>query len=158
MNLDLGMNNWSFWRLFGFSHPLLSQFLFGRWRFGFCALSLVFGFGFPHHQHHHGGEPPRNPPATVFTAAFHHDTAVGAVFKDFVGGEPTNSSSSRRWKSTEGFRTTAELERADRRVVKFRDRSWGKVLKLTLLDGAQRLTTRRTGTSGWSIRTSCACR
>ena len=60
-----------------------------------------------------------------FTAAFHQDTAVGAVFKDFVSGEPTNSSSSRRWKSTEGFRTTAELERADRRVVKFRDRSWG---------------------------------
>ena len=62
-----------FWWLFGFgfSHPLHSQFLFGRWRFGFCGfslvyaasqflsgrfgfctLSLVFGFGFPHHQHH----------------------------------------------------------------------------------------------------------
>ena len=64
---------------FGFSHPLHSQFLFGRWRFGFCVyaafggfgflhpllsqflsgffcgfctLSLVFGFGFPHHKHH----------------------------------------------------------------------------------------------------------
>ena len=64
-----------FWWLFGFSHPLHSWFLFGRWRFGFCgfslvyaafggfwrlwlfasfgllgfcALSLVFGFGFPH--------------------------------------------------------------------------------------------------------------
>ena len=56
---------------FGFSHPLHSQFLFGRWRFcgfggfglshpllflsglfGFCTLSLVFGFGSPHHQHH----------------------------------------------------------------------------------------------------------
>ena len=35
---------------FGFSHPLLSQFLFGF--FGFCTLSFVFGFGFPHHQHH----------------------------------------------------------------------------------------------------------
>ena len=29
-----------------------------------------------------------------FTAAFHQDTAVGTVFKDFVGGEPTKSSSS----------------------------------------------------------------
>ena len=28
---------------FGFPHPLLSQFLSGR--FGFCTLSLVFGFG-----------------------------------------------------------------------------------------------------------------
>ena len=43
-----------------------------------------------------------------FTAAFHRDTAVGAVFKDFVGSEPTNSSSSRRWKNTEEFRTAAE--------------------------------------------------
>ena len=72
-----------FWWLFGFglSHPLHSQFLFGRWHFGFCVyaafggfwrlwlfassaftvplwafwfctLSLVFGFVFPHHQHH----------------------------------------------------------------------------------------------------------
>ena len=32
-----------FWWLFGFgfSHPLHSQFLFGRWRFGFCGFSLV---------------------------------------------------------------------------------------------------------------------
>ena len=37
-----------------------------------------------------------------FRAAFHQDTAVGTVFKDFVGSEPTNSS----W-----FRTIAELER-----------------------------------------------
>ena len=43
--------------------------------------------------------------ARSFTAAFHQDTALGAVFKEFVGGEPTNSSSSRRWKSTERFRT-----------------------------------------------------
>ena len=35
---------------FGFSNPLLSQFLSGL--LGFCTLSLVFGFGFPHHQHH----------------------------------------------------------------------------------------------------------
>ena len=33
-----------FWWLFGvgFSHPLHSQFLFGRWRFGFCGFSLVY--------------------------------------------------------------------------------------------------------------------
>ena len=61
---------------FGFSHPLLSLFLSGR--FGFCTLSLVFRFGFPHHQHHqfspylnhhffehHGGAPP-HPPATFW--------------------------------------------------------------------------------------------
>ena len=39
-----------FWRLFCFSHPLHSQFLFGRWRFGFCGFSLFYaafgGFGF----------------------------------------------------------------------------------------------------------------
>ena len=37
---------------FGFSHPLHSQFLFGRWRFGLCGFSLVYaafgGFGFSH--------------------------------------------------------------------------------------------------------------
>ena len=41
-----------FWWLFCFSHPLHSQFLFGRWRFGFCGFSLVYatfcGFGFSH--------------------------------------------------------------------------------------------------------------
>ena len=41
-----------FWWLFGFSHPLHSQFLFGRWRFGFCGFSVVYaafgGFGFSH--------------------------------------------------------------------------------------------------------------
>ena len=31
-----------FWWLFGFSHPLHSQFLFGRWRLGFCGFSLVY--------------------------------------------------------------------------------------------------------------------
>ena len=41
----------AFW-LFGFvfSHPLHSQFLSGRWRFGFSGFSLVYaacgGFGF----------------------------------------------------------------------------------------------------------------
>ena len=54
-----------------------------------------------------------------YTAAFHQDTAVGSVFKEFVSGEPTSSSSSRRWRSTEEFTTTAELERAGRRVAKF---------------------------------------
>ena len=35
---------------FGFSHPLLFEFLSGL--SGFCTLSVVFGFGFPHPQHH----------------------------------------------------------------------------------------------------------
>ena len=30
-----------FWWPFGFSHPLHSQFLFGRWRFAFCGFLLV---------------------------------------------------------------------------------------------------------------------
>ena len=40
----------SFWWLFGFgfSHPLHSQFLFGRWRFGFCVYAAFGGFGFSH--------------------------------------------------------------------------------------------------------------
>ena len=68
-----------------------------------------------------------------FTAAFHQDTQVGAVYKDFVSDEPTRSSSSRRWRSTEEFMTTAELERADRRVAKFRDRNWGKVFTRSVI-------------------------
>ena len=32
------------WLLGGLSHPLHSQFLFGRWHFGFCGFSLVCGF------------------------------------------------------------------------------------------------------------------
>ena len=50
-----------------------------------------------------------------FTAAFHQDTQVGAVYKDFISDEPTRASSSRRWRSSEEFMTTAKLERADRR-------------------------------------------
>ena len=68
-----------------------------------------------------------------FRAAFHQDTAAGTAFKEFVGSESTNASSSRRWRNTEGFRTTSELEKADRRIVKFRDRSWGKVFALSII-------------------------
>ena len=66
-----------------------------------------------------------------FTAAFHQDIGVGTVYKDFVVGE--TASSSRRWRNTEEFRTIAELEKADRRVVKLRDRSWGKVFTLSVI-------------------------
>ena len=68
-----------------------------------------------------------------FTAAFHQDTQVGAVYKDFVSDEPTRASSSRRWRNTEEFLTTAELERTDRRVAKLRDRNWGKVCTLSVI-------------------------
>ena len=59
-----------------------------------------------------------------FTAAFHQDTPVGEVYKEFISDEPTRTSSSRRWRSSEEFLTTAEFERHDRRISKFRDRSW----------------------------------
>ena len=82
-----------------------------------------------------------------FAAAFHQDTQVGAVYKDFVSDEPTRSSTTRssslrRWRSTEEFMTTAELERADRRVAKFRDRNWGtlSVIKPPKVDSFERST------------------
>ena len=68
-----------------------------------------------------------------FKAAFHQDTQVGAVCKEFINDEPTRASSSRRWRSSEEFLTTAELERADRRIAKFRDRNWGKVFTLSVI-------------------------
>ena len=68
-----------------------------------------------------------------FTAAFHQDTQVGAVYKEFISDEPTRTSSSRRWRSSEEFLTTAELERADRRIAKFRDRNWGKVFTMSVI-------------------------
>ena len=48
-----------------------------------------------------------------FTAAFHQDTPVGEVYKEFISDEPTRTSSSRRWRSSEEFLTTAEFERHD---------------------------------------------
>ena len=63
-----------------------------------------------------------------FKAAFHQDTQVGAVYKEFINDEPTRASSSRRWRSSEEFLTTAELERADRRIAK-----WGKVFTLSVI-------------------------
>ena len=68
-----------------------------------------------------------------FTAAFHQDTPVGVVYKEFISDEPTRTSSSRRWRSSEEFLTTAEFERHDRRIAKFRDRSWGKVFTLSVI-------------------------
>ena len=68
-----------------------------------------------------------------FTAAFHQDTPVGEVYKEFISDEPTRTSSSRRWRSSEEFLTTAEFERHDRRIAKFRDRSWGKVFALSVI-------------------------
>ena len=67
-----------------------------------------------------------------FKAAFHQDTQVGEVYKEFISDEPTRTSSSRRWRSSEEFLTTAEFERHDRRISKFRDRSWGKVFTLSV--------------------------
>ena len=68
-----------------------------------------------------------------FKAAFHQDTPVGEVYKEFVTGESTRTSSSRRWRNSEEFMTTAEFERHDRRIAKFRDRSWGKVFTLGVI-------------------------
>ena len=70
-----------------------------------------------------------------FKAAFHQDTQVGAVYKEFISDEPTRASSSRR--GAQKFQTTAELERADRRIVKFRDRNWGKVFTLSVIIRAE---------------------
>ena len=68
-----------------------------------------------------------------FKAAFHQDTPVGEVYKGFVSGESTRTSSSRRWRNSEEFLTTAEFERHDQRIAKFRDRSWGKVFTLGVI-------------------------
>ena len=68
-----------------------------------------------------------------FKAAFHQDTPVGEVYKEFISDEPTRASSSRRWRSSEEFQTTAEFERHDRRISKFRDRNWGKVFTLSVI-------------------------
>ena len=68
-----------------------------------------------------------------FTAAFHQDTPVREVYKEFISDEPTRTSSSRRWRSSEEFLTTAEFERHDRRIAKFRDRNWGKVFTLSVI-------------------------
>ena len=68
-----------------------------------------------------------------FKAAFHQDTPVGEVYKEFISDEPTRTSSSRRWRSSEEFLTTAEFERHDRRISKFRDRNWGKVFTLSVI-------------------------
>ena len=68
-----------------------------------------------------------------FKAAFHQDTPVGEVYKEFVTGESTSASSSRRWRNSEEFLTTAEFERHDRRIAKFRDRNWGKVFTLGVI-------------------------
>ena len=68
-----------------------------------------------------------------FKAAFHQDTQVGEVYKEFISDEPTRTSSSRRWRSSEEFLTTAEFERHDQRISKFRDRNWGKVFTLSVI-------------------------
>ena len=65
--------------------------------------------------------------------SFHQDTPAGEVYKEFVIGESTRTSSSRRWRNSEEFLTTAEFERHDRRIAKFRDRSWGKVFTLGVI-------------------------
>ena len=68
-----------------------------------------------------------------FKAAFHQDTPVGEVYKEFISDESTRASSSRRWRSSEEFQTTAEFERHDRRIAKYRDRNWGKVFTLSVI-------------------------
>ena len=37
-----------------------------------------------------------------FKAAFHQDTLVGEVYKEFINNESTRALSSRRWRSSEG--------------------------------------------------------
>ena len=68
-----------------------------------------------------------------FKAAFHQNTAVGEVYKEFISDESSRASSSRRWRSYEEFQTTAEFERHDRRIAKYRDRNWGKVFTLSVI-------------------------
>ena len=68
-----------------------------------------------------------------FKAAFHQDTPVGDVYKEFIIDESTRATSSRRWRSSEEFQTTTEFERHDRRIAKYRDRNWGKVFMLSVI-------------------------
>ena len=99
-----------------------------------------------------------------FKAAFHQNTPVGEVYKEFISDESSRASSSRRWRSSEEFQTTAEFERHDRRIAKYRDRNWGKVFTLSVIKlprstptvVAPRTTTRRIGTLGWSTRMSAS--
>ena len=51
----------------------------------------------------------------------------------FISDESSRASSSRRWRSSEEFQTTAEFERHDRRIAKYRDRNWGKVFTLSVI-------------------------
>ena len=44
-----------------------------------------------------------------FPAAFHQDTAVGTACEDFVSGEPTSSSPSRRRRNTEEFMKSCRI-------------------------------------------------
>ena len=61
------------------------------------------------------------------------NTAVGVVYKEFIDDESSRTSSSRRWRSHEEFQTTAEFERHDRRIARYRDRNWGKVFTLSVI-------------------------
>ena len=45
-------------------------------------------------------------------------TPVGEVYKEFISDGSTGASSSKRWKNSEEFQTTAEFERHDRRMAK----------------------------------------
>ena len=84
-----------------------------------------------------------------------HSTRTPRVYKEFISDESSRASSSRRWRSYEEFQTTAEFERHDRRIAKYRDRNWGKVFTLSVIK-APRTTARRIGTLGWSTRMNLA--
>ena len=55
------------------------------------------------------------------------------MYKEFISDESSRASSSRRWRSYEEFQTTAEFERHDWRIAKYRDRNWGKVFTLSVI-------------------------
>ena len=51
-----------------------------------------------------------------FKAAFHQDTQVGEVYKEFISDEPTRALLLRRWRSSEEFQTTAGFERQSENI------------------------------------------
>ena len=98
-----------------------------------------------------------------FKAAFHQNTPVGEVYKEFISDESSRTSSSRRWRSSEEFQTTAELRGTTGESQNIGIENWGKVFTLSVIKApkidsygrAPRTTTRRIGTLGWSTRMSC---
>ena len=59
------------------------------------------------------------------------------IYKEFISDESTRASSSRRWRSSEEFQTTAEFERHDRRIAKVQRSELGESIHVERDQGPQ---------------------